>query len=416
MDDFAALPSLLTSLGVGLMMGLERERRAGTNAGLRTFGLVGMAGTVCALLAAQTGDTWLVPAVALGLVGMMIAADYHRGDADGAPDTTTTVALLLCFLFGVMAWHGYLQLTVTLALGTTALLYFKAELHDVTHRLTRQDIVSFLQFALITFVVLPVLPDVGYGPYGQLNPYRIWLMVVLTSGLSLAGYAALRIAPGAKVVPVLGVLGGLVSSTATTLVFSRRVREDPRQEPVALAIILIANLVLLVRVGVLAALIAPGLLVDLVPILLLGLATGAAWSLRGWLKLGRAETSLPEIENPAELRHALAFGAIYAVVLVAIAAFHERAGAAGVYTVAAFSGLTDMDAVAISIYQFRVGGELAATEACRALVIALGANLLFKNLLVAGIAGRKAGLHIAGNYLAVYAGLLVGIAIQALRA
>ena len=416
MDDLAALPAVLTSLGVGLMMGLERERRAGTNAGLRTFGLVGVAGAVCGLLAQQAGATWLVPAVALALVAMMVAADHHRGDADGAPDTTTTVALLLCFLFGVMLWHGHFQLTVTLALGATALLYFKAELHDVTHKLTRQDIVSFLQFALITFVVLPVLPDQGYGPYGQLNPYKIWLMVVLTSGLSLAGYAALRIAPGAKMVPLLGVLGGLVSSTATTLVFARRVRADARQEPVALAIILIANLVLLARVGVLAAVVAPGVLPQLAPILALGLATGSAWSLRGWLRLAHSETALPEIENPAEVRHALAFGAIYAVVLVAIAAFHDRAGAAGVYTVAAFSGLADMDAVALSIYQFLAGGQLEPAAACRALVIALGANLLFKNGLVLVVAGRKPGLHIAGNYLAVYAGLLLGIGLQVLRA
>ena len=416
MDDLSDLPILLTSLAVGLMMGLERERRGGTSAGLRTFGLVAMAGTISALLAQQAQASWLLPAVALGLLAVMAAADYRRASADTEPDTTTTVALLLCFLFGALLWHGYLLLTVALALAATALLYFKAELHDVTHRLTRQDIVSFLQFALITFVVLPVLPDEGYGPYGQLNPHEIWLMVVLTAALSLAGYAALRIAPGAQMVPLLGVLGGLVSSTATTLVFSRRVRADARLEPVALAIILIANLVLIVRVGVLGAILAPQALSELVPILALGLAGGVAWSLRGWRRLAHAQTTAPEIQNPVELRHALAFGAIYAVVLVAIAAFHDRAGAAGVYTVAAFSGLTDMDAVAISLYQFLGDGRLDVAQACRALVIALGANLLFKNTLVLVVAGRKPGLHIAGNYAAVYAGLLLGIAIQAVRA
>lgn len=413
MDDLAALPPLLTSLGVGLMMGLERERRGNTNAGLRTFGLVGLAGAVTALLAGQAGAPWLLPAVALGLLAMMVAADWHRGDPDGAPDTTTTVALLLCFLFGALLWHGHLLLTVAMALGVTALLYFKAELHDVTHKLTRQDIVSFLQFALITFVVLPVLPDQGYGPYGQLNPYRIWWMVVLTSGLSLAGYAALRIAQGARLVPLLGVLGGLVSSTATTLVFSRRMRDDPRQEDVAVAVILIANLVLLVRVGVLAAVVAPGLLPDLVPVLGLGLLAGAAASLRGWGRLAHSEAVPPEMDNPAGLRQALAFGAVYAVVLVAIAALHDRAGSAGVYTVAALSGLTDMDAVAISLFQLATGGQLGGAEAARGVVIALGANLLFKNGLVAVIAGRAPGLRIARHYGALYAGLLLGLGLQA---
>lgn len=407
MDELAALPLLLTSLGLGLMMGLERERRGGTNAGLRTFALVALAGTVSAMLAQQAGAPWLLPAVALGLLAMMIAADL--GDADGAPDTTTTVALLLCFLLGALLWHGAVLVAVALALAATALLYFKAELHDVTQRLTRQDIISFLQFAVITFVVLPVLPDTGFGPYGQLNPFRIWLMVVLTSGIGLAGYAALRIAPRARVVPLLGVLGGLVSSTATTLVFARQLRQDPRQEPASLAIILIANLVLLVRISVLAAVIAPQVLAQLLPVMALGLLTGAAGSLRGWLKLGHSEVAVPELGNPADLRHALAFGAVYAIVLVASAAFHEEAGTFGVYTVAALSGLTDMDAVSISTLQLTIGGRLTGAEACRAIVIALGANLVFKCALVAVLGGRRAGLHIATSYLAVYAGLLLGL-------
>lgn len=411
MDDISALPILLTSLGVGLMMGLERERRAGAHAGLRTFALVGVAGTVSALLAQQSGATWLLPAVALGLLLMMVAADLHHRAPDHEPDTTTTVALLLCFLFGAMLWHGDVLLTVALALGATALLYFKAELHGVTHRLTRQDIVSFLQFAVITFVVLPVLPDQGYGPYGQLNPFRIWLMVVLTSGIGLAGYAALRIAPRAGMVPVLGLLGGLVSSTATTLVFSQQMRRDPRHEPAALAIILAANLVLLARIGVLALAVAPQALPHLLPVLGLGLLGGVAGSLRGWLGLARAEVPVPEIGNPADLRHALAFGAIYGGVLVATAAFHDQAGALGVYAVAAISGLTDMDAVSISTLQLIAGGQLSADEACRAIVIALGANLVFKCGLVLAVGGRRAGLRIGASYAAVYAGLLLGLAL-----
>jgi uncharacterized membrane protein (DUF4010 family) len=412
MEDLGPFTILLSSLGVGLMMGLERELRGGTVAGVRTFALVAIAGTVSAVLTKAAGMTWLIPAGAFALVLMMIAAD-RQAHARKGPDTTTTVALLLCYLFGAMLWFGYMLVTVALALAATALLYFKAELHGATRALTRQDVVSFLQFAVITFVVLPVLPDQGYGPYGQLNPYKIWLMVVLTAGLSLAGYAALRIAPGARLVPLLGVLGGMVSSTATTLVFARRIREDGRQEATGLAIILIANLVLLVRIGVLGAVVAPALLKDLLPVLGLGLLAGAAWSLRGWLRLKHAETPLPEIENPAELRHALLFGAIYAVVLVATAAFHDQAGTAGVYTVAAFSGLADMDAVAISIFQFLGGGQIGPAQACRAVVIALGANLAFKCAVVLVIGGRKAGLHIALNYLAMYAGLLVGLFLQA---
>lgn len=408
MDDLAALPILLTSLGLGLMMGLEREQRGGTHAGLRTFALVGVTGTVCALLGQQSGATWLLPAVALGLLLMMVAADLRRSDA---ADTTTTVALLLCFLFGAMLWYGHVLLTVALALGATALLYFKAELHDASHRLTRQDIVSFLQFAVITFVVLPVLPNEGYGPYGQLNPYQIWLMVVLTAGMSLAGYAALRLAPQAQAVPLLGLLGGFVSSTATTLVFSRHVRTNVAQAATAQPVIVIANLVVLLRIGVLGLVVAPQALPLLLPVLATGLAAGAVWPLRSWTRMTRARTAVPELGNPVDLRHALAFGGIYAVVLVVSAFFHDYAGSAGVYTVAAISGLGDMDAIAISTLQLLRSAQLTAPEAVRAIVIALLANMGFKALLVLVIAGRALAWRVAANFVPAALGLVAAVAL-----
>ena len=407
METLAVLNAFVVSLALGLMMGLERERRGGTNAGLRTFGLVGMTGTATAMIAQQTGSLWLLPVVAAGLVAMMIAADYHRGDADETPDTTTTVALLLCFLFGVMLWHGHTQLTVALALGATVLLYFKSELHGATQRLTRQDIVSFLQFALITFVVLPVLPDQGYGPYGMLNPYIIWLMVVLTSGLSLAGYATLRLAPRSTGVPLLGLLGGLVSSTATTLVFARQVRDDARHAGAAFVIGTIANLVVPLRIAVLAGVLAPAVLPVLIPVLAAGVVAGAAPPLRHWLALRGSREAAPDYGNPTNLRHALMFGAIFAVVLVVSAAFHAQAGSMGVYAVAAVSGLADMDAIAISTFKLLTGGQLTADQAAVAVVIALAANMAFKATLVLSIAGRALAGRVALSYLAQLAGLVV---------
>lgn len=406
METLAHLHAFAISLALGLMMGLERERRGGTNAGLRTFALVGITGTAAAMIAQQAASPWLLPVVAAGLVAMMISADHHRGDADETPDTTTTVALLLCFLFGALLWHGHRQLAIALALATTALLYFKAELHGATQRLTRQDIVSFLQFALITFVVLPVLPDQGYGPYGVLNPYTIWLMVVLTSGLSLAGYATLRLSPQAGAVPLLGLLGGMVSSTATTLVFARQAR-DERHAGTALVIITIANLVVLLRMAVLAAVVAPAGLPVLAPVLAAGLLAGSAPPLRAWLSMRNSRAPAPELENPVNLRHALMFGAIFAVVLVVSAAFHARAGEMGVYAVAAISGLADMDAIAISTFKLLTGGQLTAGQAAIAVVIALGANMAFKASMVLVIAGRALAAKVALSFLATLAGLTV---------
>jgi uncharacterized membrane protein (DUF4010 family) len=413
MEALAALHAFLISLALGLMMGLERERRGGTNAGLRTFGLVAVAGTATALVAQLAASPWLLPVAVAGLVAIMVAADYHAGDQNPGPDTTTTVALVLCFLYGAMLWHGQSQIAVALALATTALLYFKTELHEITHKLTRQDIVSVLQFVLITFVVLPVLPDEGYGPYDKLNPQKIWLMVVLTSGLSLAGYATLRLAPQSIGVPLLGVLGGLVSSTATTLVFARQVADDARQRDGAVVIITIANLVVLARIAVLAAVLAPAALPLLAPILGAGLLAGAAPPLRGWFAMRSSKAAAPELDNPVNLRHALLFGAVFAVVLVVSAAFHDKAGSAGVYAVAAISGLADMDAIAISTFNLLTGGELAAAEAAIAIVIALASNMVFKALLVLTLAGRAAAGRVALSFLAQLAGLLGAAAVLA---
>jgi uncharacterized membrane protein (DUF4010 family) len=412
METLAHLHAFAISLALGLMMGLERERRGGTNAGLRTFALVGITGTATAMIGQQAASPWLLPVVAAGLVAMMISADHHRGDADETPDTTTTVALLLCFLFGALLWHSHHQLAIALALATTALLYFKAELHGATQRLTRQDIVSLLQFALITFVVLPVLPDQGYGPYGVLNPYTIWLMVVLTSGLSLAGYATLRLAPHAGAVPLLGLLGGMVSSTATTLVFARQARADPAHAGNAAVIITIANLVVLVRITVLTAVVAPAAgLPVLAPVLAAGLVAGAALPLRQWLALRGSREPAPELDNPVNLRHALMFGAIFAVVLVVSAAFHAQAGEMGVYAVAAISGLADMDAIAISTFKLLTGGQLTPGQAAIAVVIALGANMAFKASMVLVIAGRALAGKVALSFVATLAGLAAAVAL-----
>jgi uncharacterized membrane protein (DUF4010 family) len=413
MEALVTLHPYVISLALGLMMGLERERRGRTNAGLRTFGLTGVAGTATAMVAQQAATPWLLPVMAASLVAMMISADHHRGDKDEGPDATTTVALLLCFLFGAMLWHGNHLLAVALALTATALLYFKAELHDASRRLTRQDIVSFLQFALITFVVLPVLPDQGYGPYGQLNPYKIWLMVVLTSGLSLAGYATLRLTSQSSAVPLLGLLGGLVSSTATTLVFSRQVRDDPQHAGNAAVIITIANLVVLARIAVLAAIVAPSGLALLAPVLAAGLLAGAAPVLRSWLALRNSREPTPELDNPVSLRQALMFGAIFAVVLVVSAALHDQAGSLGVYAVAAVSGLADMDAIALSTFNLLSGGQLSAGQATIAVVIALAANMAFKATLVLVVAGRGMAGRIALSYLAQLAGLVAAALVVA---
>ena len=389
-EPFVTPFKLLTGLGIGLLLGLQREKTPSAKAGLRTFGLVGLFGTVTALVADAVGNAWIVP-TGLALVGLMIVAAYHRTEGPEADSgTTTVIAVLLCYGLGVMVWHDRSQLAVSVAIVATLLLHFKTELHGLSARLSRQDVASILQFAVLTFIVLPLLPDRGIGPYSVLNPHHIWLMVVLVSGVSLIGYLALRLIGTRQSLLLVGAFGGLVSSTATTLVYAREAHARPAMLTIAGTIIAISNLVVLVRLAVVSAVVAPGALTALLPVLVTGLALGGALLARR-LRSGTATPDLetPEMRNPTSLRVAVGFGALYAVVLFVSAWLSGRAGAGGLYAVAVVSGFVDVDAITLSSLKLFNDGSLGAGVAVIAVGLAYLAAVVFKIVLLGFLGGRK---------------------------
>ncbi|MEQ1816103.1 MAG: MgtC/SapB family protein [Nitrosomonas sp.] len=375
--ELAALPHFVTSLAIGLLIGLERERSPGSRAGLRTFALVALFGTLAAMLS-EKATPWLLLGGLLTIGCMMIAAYSRIKDDSADPGTTTIVAILVCYGLGASVWYGNDTLAVMLAITTTVLLYFKAELHGITEKLSRRDLISILQFAVLTFIILPILPDKNYGPYEAINPYQIWLMVVLISGVSLAGYIALQLI-GPRHSAVLGLFGGLVSSTATTLVYARRSTENPNFIPLAVVVILLANLTVLIRLAIVSAVASPAILPQLLPILgsgfLLGLGVTAYW----WYQLEQQNgLPVPETKNPAEMRTAAAFGLIYGIVLFFAAWLSDIAGSSGLYAVALVSGLTDVDAITLSSLRLYELGKLEATQAVTAISLAILSNIGFK--------------------------------------
>jgi len=412
-SELDSLPALLASLGIGLLIGLERERNPASRAGLRTFGLVAVLGAVCALIAEHTGSPWIIAVGLLTVGGMMIAA-YHSHPDERDPGTTSVVALLLCFAYGAMVWLGFRTQAVMLAVVTTALLYFKPELHQFSSRLTRRDLISILQFGVLSLVILPILPNRDMGPYAALNPAQVWWMVVLIAGVSLCGYAALRTFGQRYGAPLLGLFGGLASSTATTLIFSRHARSVPLLAPLALVVILLANLVVLVRLGVITAVVQPGVLGSLLPVLGGGLLAGGLIVLFAWRRLG-AQDGLPELElrNPTEIRTALSFGLIYALVLLFSAALADYAGNTGGYVVALISGLTDVDAITLSSLRLYGMQKLNAGEATTSILIAVLANLGFKLGVIAAVGGRRLAASAAAGFLGVAAGCAAGWALFA---
>lgn len=407
-NGIEALPQFLTSIAIGLLIGLERERNPSAKAGLRTFALVAMFGTLMALLSNKVASPWLLMGGLLTVAAMIIAAYHHQPDKENDPGTTTVIALLLCYGLGAMVWYAQVKLAVMLAIGVTMLLYFKPELRGLSQRLSRSDLVAVLQFCVLTFIVLPILPNQDYGPYAAFNPHQAWWMVVLISGMSLMGYAALRLVGTRYGAPLLGFFGGLVSSTATTMIYAKHGKRSSEMSMLAAMVILIASMVVLVRLMVVSAVIAFGALPSLLPVLLGGLVCGLVVVLYRWRKMRTTEALyIPETTNPAELHTALGFGLLYVAVLLGAAWMEDLAGSQGLYVVALVSGLTDVDAITLSSLRLFNLKQLSEHQTVMAITIAYLANLAFKFGMVLVIGGRELAQHVATGFAAIALGVLV---------
>jgi uncharacterized membrane protein (DUF4010 family) len=249
-----------------------------------------------------------------------------------------------------------------------------------------------MRFVLISLVVLPLLPDRTYGPFGVLNPFDIWRMVVLIVGIGLAGYAAYRIFGPTAGSALAGILGGFVSSTATTVSYARQSRLGAATAPLAAVAILLASAVVFLRVFMELAAVAPRHLRSMVPPLGLVAAALAAGALAFWRRVRQGDAAPPPPGNPAQLRVALLFGGLYALVVLALAGAKRYLGESGLYLVAALSGLTDMDAITLSTGRMVAAGTLAADTAWRLILVAILSNLAFKACVVA-LLGSRALLH-----------------------
>ncbi len=404
------LEAFATALGIGLLVGMERERRPDSAAGLRTFALVAMLGCLFALLGEKTGGPWMLVVGLLVISVAMVASNFSAQQEEKFRGFTSEAAIIITYGLGAAVWFGYATLAVMLAIATTVLLYFKAELRNISEKMTTKDINSILQFAVLSLVILPILPSQDYGPYNALNPRQIWWMVVLISGLALAGYLALRIVGARHGAALLGIFGGLASSTATTMMFSRHARELGHLVRMAAIVILIANVMVMIRLGLVSSVVAPALITQIATVFACGIVPGVVMSLYGWKILNAAgDLPMPEVKNPTELKTAISFGLLYAVVLLASAWLQDIAGNKGLYIVALASGLTDADASVLSTLRMFNLEKISSGEAVIAVTLALIANLVFKIGLVITIGGGKLARHALPGLFAIGAGLAMGL-------
>ncbi|MEX2217642.1 MAG: MgtC/SapB family protein [Phycisphaerales bacterium] len=399
-----AFESLAISLGLGLLVGLQRERAGSRIAGVRTFPLITMLGTLSALLGQAFGG-WVVASALLGLVLTVATANLMALKQDGARGTglTTEVTIVLMFALGAYAAVGPPAVVVVVGGVTALLLYLKGDLHGFATKLGDRDMRAIMVLVGIAFVVFPVLPDENYGPLGVWNPRRIWLVVVLVVGIGLGGYIAYKVLGRTAGTALAGVLGGVISSTATTVIYARRsapARGSRGAIDAAMVVIVIASAVTYPRLAVEVGVIAPGFARAALPPLLVMAAVGAAVAGVTWLLHRNEEVGVPEQENPTQLRSALVFAGVYALVLLAAAAGQEYLGAGGAYLVAAISGTANLDAITLSNAQLASQERLDPGVAWRAILVAVIANLCFKLGVVAALGHRRLLVMLAGAFAA----------------
>lgn len=381
------------AVALGLLVGAERERSKALGAGVRTHALVALVGNVATLLPTVLG------ALVLGGVALLVVVGYVlTGDAQ--PGMTSEVALL-----GTAALGALTTSAPALAVGATVvmvvLLASKETLHHfLRETVTEQERVDALKFFVAAFIVLPLLPEDGLGPGEALSPQRIWLLVVLITGIGWLGHAATRALGARRGLLVAGLAGGFVSGTATIGAMGGKARREEVPRRTALAGALMASVATLVQIAVLTSVVDRNVAVRLYPAMTagVGILLLEAW----WL--GRRSPSTPAEHGPSTARPlalgaALVLAGVLSLVVVLAAWMQDRYGTSGITAVAATGGLADAHATAVAVAGLAHDDRLGSAAAVLAIVLGLATNTLSKVVAAgtvggAGFATRILALHL----------------------
>jgi uncharacterized membrane protein (DUF4010 family) len=380
------------ALLIGFLIGLQREYSYDKDrksehkqfAGVRTFPLFGLGGAAAAMLSDLLASAWVFAAFLVAMTGLIIVA-YYFSARRGELGMTTGVAPLATPVPGALCYHDELLLAIAAGVATMALLTLKLELHGLVAHLTREDMLAVIKFAVITAIVLPVLPNQPISdqpPFDVVNPYKVWLMVVLISGISFLGYMLIKVIGPKRGIGLTGILGGLASSTATTLSFSERSHQNEQLgKPFALAVSL-AWTVMFVRILVeVGAVYRPLLAVLWLPISAAG-AAALAYGIFLYFGPRAMDDQDVRVTNPFELRPAFTFGLLYAVILVVARTAQLYLGETGLFLSSIVSGLADVDAITLSVAELSRTGELDQHVASQAIVLAAMSNTISKGAIV----------------------------------
>lgn len=405
-DDIVTLG---ISFGLGLLVGLQREKSNHETAGIRTFTLISILGTMAGFLTRDFDNPYILPVFGLAVVASMVSANLiiAKRDSYQTAGQTTSIAVLLMFAIGAFLVLGNQVIAVIVGGALAILLYVKETLHNFIDKLKDKDLAAIMTFVGISLVILPILPDETYGPLDVLNPRDIWLMVTLIVGISVLGYFIYKWVGKKAGMLSNGILGGVISSTATSVSYARNSRKTDSVAKVAAFVVLAAVTVSIIRVIIEIGVVAPSHFMQvIVPFVVLFVFMAILSAIVFYFVSKKDEgEEMPEPKNPAQFKSAFVFGILYGLILLAVAFTKQEFGKSGLYIVSIIGGLAKKDAITLSLAQSLTRG-MEAHLVWRLIMTAVLANFAFK----IGI-GYVLGSKTFGNWIAVTMGISIAVGI-----
>ena len=412
--------SLGVALAAGALIGAEREQaqsggRRPDFGGIRTFPLIALMGALGALLIPVAGIWVLV--VLLAVLGALLAVSHAREPAEQGPGLSTEIAALLTYCLGAVAALPQLlpvpdrfMAVAAGAASVMALLALKSPLHGFAAKVSTDDIYATVKFVILVVVVLPLLPNRTFGPLEVLNPFKVGLMIVLVAGLSFVGYVTARVVGGQRGLLLTGFVGGLVSSTAVAMTFSGRAKEQPELASLCALAILVASATMFARIIAIVAVADPALVASIVWPMGSMAATGFALSFYLWWRESHrgTKTAAVPLRNPFELKQAIKFGLVYAVILFVGKAAQQAFGTSGIYLSSLVAGIADVDAVTLSLAELHRQG-LESSTASAGITIAAATNTIVKAGIAVVLGGQALRRRIVTTFLLMLAAGAVAI-------
>lgn len=399
------------SVGLGLLVGLQREKTNHETAGVRTFTLIAIIGTMAGFLSREFENQFILPVFILAIAAFLITANKIIASRDENPSAgqTTEMAVLLMFAIGAYLVVGE-QIIGVIVGGTLAIvLYVKDFLHRMIKQLKSKDFEAIMTFVGVSLVILPILPNETFGPYDMLNPREIWLMVTLIVGISILGYFVYKWVGKQAGMISNGIFGGIISSTATVISYARTAAQNKGFSKISSFVIYVSVAVSIIRVIIEIAIVTPEKLPKLImPFLVLfGFMALTSIIFFYFISKEASENEVPEPKNPAQLKSSLVFGLLYALILLAVAFVEDTFGDSGLYLLSIIGGLAKKDAITLSLAQSIKSG-MTTELGWRLIMTGVLSNFAFKIVLTYMMGSRKLAKLVTATFsVAIVVGLLL---------